>query len=707
MTPAPVEQKRRTEAEAAQLRPRVLGGPLVAPPYRLPLAELAIWTEAHRLELARRHDKRAGELRIAGEEAWAAHGREERPVDAQWAKPGADVASGPRGAVARRFELRRDRGDDRPRFECLTHVERRRVRWERYLDKQGRARQKRVTRKVTLPAHVAHAAAERWHRQRADGQRFRAQQVAACGVGRIEVECHGCRARGLEHEAGWAVHEVPAYCGVVKLCPGCNIRRSMRARARFATSLEVVLRHAEEAGSFRLHQKGGALGQKMLTLTLPHFEVPEVVDDDDDDDDGTYSFAALWRVIERWRCATSKARVTALFEAGRHFTRSLQRYLREPWRGERQELVGACWSRAFEWTPGDDGQGHPHFHIWALEPWIPSYDEHKIESVSGGTRRPTTTCLAQHRVKGAWGWAETMRRERCELCAGAPAKRDAESRADWLDAYYETCRHPFRVRPLVKRRSGLHSWWADALGKAGVTVPAAKVNLDVREAYAHPVQAFREIRKPNGVNYQKQTTKIIEIRDSAGGVIQYFEGFSVSLQDADVWERAGVPVIAGVVEALEGRRLSQASKVNLRRSNGETFRVGFYGIADSFYGGECRDCKATGAEGIAKKTVKVISWQERARRHLRAPCKPEATAGPSVARAEGAELAELVHRLQVAERGGAVMRRLLDSCEAMRDIGVDALPIYQRGRVRTRPTERGFRARMRIAARLARKNRSG
>ncbi len=27
--------------------------------------------------------------------------------------------------------------------------------------------------------------------------------------------------------------------------------------------------------------------------------------------------------------------------------------------------------RAFEWTPGKDGLGHPHFHVWMLAPYIP------------------------------------------------------------------------------------------------------------------------------------------------------------------------------------------------------------------------------------------------------------------------------------------------------------------------------------------------
>lgn len=29
-----------------------------------------------------------------------------------------------------------------------------------------------------------------------------------------------------------------------------------------------------------------------------------------------------------------------------------------------------AWVRNFEWTPGQDGVGHPHFHIWLLCPFI-------------------------------------------------------------------------------------------------------------------------------------------------------------------------------------------------------------------------------------------------------------------------------------------------------------------------------------------------
>jgi len=684
-------------------------------PYLLPLGELAFWTFGHRRARAAAHDRQAARLEALGDAAWRAYGRAERPVSAALARPGREVDESLREGQGRRFFLQDGR------INCTTHAERRRVRWERYRDRMGEARQKRVTSKVWVPAHEAHEAGRRWHESRGDGQRHRTQQVGACGVGVIEVSCAACG----------STHETPTYCGIVRMCPGCNVRRSMKSRSRFARSLEVVLRQADRAGSFRVQRKGGTLGQKMMSLTVPHFVIPER-----EPVAGAWGLVALVRDNDRdfWReCGrklTAAARVVALFVAWKVFVRALQKLLREPWKGERPETVGECWSRAFEWTPGEDGSGlgHPHFHLWCLLPWLPTHDEHRIESVAAGRRRPTTTCLAQHRVKGAWGWAETMRRERCSLCSGDARRKHAAGAWGWaarelrdaghldeLELYFRRARQVTAARPLIERRRGLQTMWADALGAAGVVVRPSSVGLDIREAYAHPIHAFREVKKPNGVEYRKRYTRSVEIRDSAGGVMRYFEGFSVSLQDESVWETAGVAVIAGVAEALEGRRLSQASKVNLRRSTGETFRVGFYGIADSYYQGECGDCaehkkKTRGAWGWAETTrrarkgeadlpqkfTRIHTWQSLAKARLASTrSSSSSSTGPALAAGAEARYRQLVNRLLAQERAGPeLMARLAETCEAIRFA-------REGGRVRTRSTW-SMRDRLRYAARLRR-----
>jgi hypothetical protein len=46
--------------------------------------------------------------------------------------------------------------------------------------------------------------------------------------------------------------------------------------------------------------------------------------------------------------------------------------------------------RVFEWTPGGDGDGHPHFHVWAFGPYVPHemirlWWAHAWEEASGKT----------------------------------------------------------------------------------------------------------------------------------------------------------------------------------------------------------------------------------------------------------------------------------------------------------------------------------
>src|SRR5439155_8587276 len=51
--------------------------------------------------------------------------------------------------------------------------------------------------------------------------------------------------------------------------------------------------------------------------------------------------------------------------------RSFSRWLQRGWRAIHRELgLRPSYFRAFEWTPGSDLRGHPHFHIWLLCPFI-------------------------------------------------------------------------------------------------------------------------------------------------------------------------------------------------------------------------------------------------------------------------------------------------------------------------------------------------
>jgi len=61
----------------------------------------------------------------------------------------------------------------------------------------------------------------------------------------------------------------------------------------------------------------------------------------------------------------SRQRIEIAFRALFLFQKALKKWLRSH---DDYELV--AWFRTFEWTPGDDGHGHPHFHFWILCPYL-------------------------------------------------------------------------------------------------------------------------------------------------------------------------------------------------------------------------------------------------------------------------------------------------------------------------------------------------
>ena len=186
-----------------------------------------------------------------------------------------------------------------------------------------------------------------WHERRARGQRERFERVAACGSKKGLSSCSGCG----------GMHEFTVGCGVNRLCETCGTKSAMKRRARFSLARAGRVQEASRDGLFRRRRNGimvpryverhpfglGRFTEKMLTFTVPHFgEAIEAVGE----------------------------RINAIFDAWRVFSRRLQAYLR---RRKKWDPLGArsLWlHRAFEWTPGSDGRGHPHFHVWMLAPFV-------------------------------------------------------------------------------------------------------------------------------------------------------------------------------------------------------------------------------------------------------------------------------------------------------------------------------------------------
>jgi hypothetical protein len=86
-------------------------------------------------------------------------------------------------------------------------------------------------------------------------------------------------------------------------------------------------------------RRGGSYREKFLTLTAPHLGVDV------------------------------RRRIEIVFCAWPYFLRSLNAWAKR--NAADRNIVGIEWLRCFEWEPGKDMLGHPHFHIWLFSPYIP------------------------------------------------------------------------------------------------------------------------------------------------------------------------------------------------------------------------------------------------------------------------------------------------------------------------------------------------
>lgn len=127
-----------------------------------------------------------------------------------------------------------------------------------------------------------------------------------------------------------------------RVCDACDVRAAVERRARFGRARGELAARAQRAGCYIRVRRGGAFCDRMLTLTVPHLDAGDLP-------------------------STVRARVGWLFDAWTRFRRELVQLLRAT-HGHAWEWVHL--HRAFEWTPGDDGGGHPHFHVWLHSQWI-------------------------------------------------------------------------------------------------------------------------------------------------------------------------------------------------------------------------------------------------------------------------------------------------------------------------------------------------
>lgn len=199
--------------------------------------------------------------------------------------------------------------------------------------------------------------AARWHRGRAEGQRSRFETVSRCGDGWLTTTCKAC---GI-------VGEALIGCTVDRLCTACRDRAAQERRAIMFRARAHVLDGLHQLGMMATRRAGGRWSEKAFELTIPHHLVASHLD----------STATIVR-----------RRIEVTLAAWKPFSSSFRRYVHKKAHAEpsspgrlnaemRRALLRAdgtvrtCWHRAFEWTPGADGLGHPHLHVWMIGPFIP------------------------------------------------------------------------------------------------------------------------------------------------------------------------------------------------------------------------------------------------------------------------------------------------------------------------------------------------
>lgn len=332
------------------------------------LGQLESRTAAFRYGLADRHMRKGAEARRAygaAVDAWA------EALAAELGEKAPRPRSGPDGLAA--LSLRRKRAVKKVQADPFKLDARR----EELLRSYGFAPRnvpslEPKTVREELPPEIAELRAAvgsmRWHQQRATGQEGRFARVRNCG-GRVRVTaCGYCGKDG---------RVMPDGCKVGRLCGACTIAGAKRRRSRFGRARARALLESRKVGLTRHTRRGGRYTEKMLTLTVPHVTREELerrgLEAAAEACDATKTHRARKRAagrsvaaLELAKLGTVKARVELLWRAWPLFRRRLVEHLEL-----RNEHERSCSHRAFEWTPGSDSLGHPHFHVWL---WCPFLD---------------------------------------------------------------------------------------------------------------------------------------------------------------------------------------------------------------------------------------------------------------------------------------------------------------------------------------------
>src|SRR6185436_3073096 len=219
-----------------------------------------------------------------------------------------------------------------PRIEWLRRLEAltvdHRERKAQALEAESRRRVRRALHAGATPKTASLAG--KWHKQRAEGQRYRFANAVNCGEGPtiLEATCEACG----------NVTEHPLTCGATLVCIACRGRLQAKRRANVGNGQRVVMHRGKLAGLLRRNRRGGRWSDKFITLTIPHLPEHTIGD-----------------------------RIALIHTAWPHFLKAFNAWLRET---EPHVHQFSTWYGSHEWTVGHDEKGHPHVQLWFFGPFV-------------------------------------------------------------------------------------------------------------------------------------------------------------------------------------------------------------------------------------------------------------------------------------------------------------------------------------------------
>lgn len=204
-----------------------------------------------------------------------------------------------------------------------------------------------------------------WHEARAKGIGELFERIESCGrIWEAVTRCTSdqCSAARREGASETGVRRIPVGCSSRFFCDDCKTTIALRFRRQF-NAARLGIRWVADLGgrTERWRPKSGRearFGERMITLTAPH--------------EGTTRERVKW-LFGAWPGFLRRFNEWQRSQLGDALVNEGDRKRENPKRDEKElRAAELCHTSRFtEWTPGSDGKGHPHFHVWHFGPFVP------------------------------------------------------------------------------------------------------------------------------------------------------------------------------------------------------------------------------------------------------------------------------------------------------------------------------------------------